>query len=36
MTDEQRRQAMGRIQAKRGFWTHLAAYIVVNAVLVVV
>ncbi len=36
MTDEQRHQAIGRIQAKRGFWWHLAAYVVVNAVLVVV
>lgn len=36
MTDEQRRQAIGRIQAKRGFWVHLAVYILVNAVLVVV
>ena len=36
MTDEQREQAIERIKAKRGFWTHLATYLIVNAFLVVV
>lgn len=36
MTDEQRRQALGRIHAKRSFWWHLGTYVVVNAMLVLV
>ncbi len=38
MTDDQdqRKQAIGRLQAKRGFAEHLAIYLIVNALLVVV
>ena len=36
MTDEQRRQALNRIHARRSFWWHLGVYIVVNAMLVMV
>jgi len=35
MTDE-RQQAIRRIKAKRGFWTHFAIYLAVNALLVVI
>lgn len=36
MTEEQRQQAIGRIQAKRGFWRHFAVYLAVNAFLVII
>ena len=36
MTDEQRQQAIERIQAKRGFWVHFAIYLAVNAALVLI
>ena len=36
MTDEQRQQAIRRIQAKRGFKVHFAVYLAVNAILVVI
>jgi 2TM domain len=29
--DELRRRAVKRLQAKAGFWTHLAVYLAVNA-----
>jgi polyferredoxin len=34
--DELRRRAMKRLQAKSGFWTHLAVYLAVNAFLVLI
>ena len=36
MTQEQRQQAIRRIQAKRGFQGHLAIYLAVNALLVAI
>lgn len=36
MTEEQRQQAIERIQAKRGFWVHFAVYLAVNALLVII
>ena len=36
MTDDQRDRAIERIKQKRGFWTHLAIYVAVNALLVVI
>ncbi len=36
MTDEQRQWAIRRIQAKRSFWVHLAVYVAVNALLVLI
>lgn len=37
MDEQQQRQAaISRLKAKRGFWSNLAAYVVVNAFLVVV
>ena len=36
MTEEQRQAAIRRIRAKRGFWSHFATYVVVNALLVVI
>ena len=36
MTEEQRQQAIRRIQAKRGFRAHLAVYLAVNALLVLI
>ena len=36
MTDEQRQLAIRRIKAKRGFRTHLAIYLAVNALLVAI
>ena len=36
MTEEQRREAIQRIQAKRAFWLHFATYLAVNALLVVI
>lgn len=36
MTDEQRRQALARIHAKRSFWWHLGAYILGNAALIAI
>jgi fatty acid desaturase len=36
VTDEQRQQAIRRIQAKRGFWAHFAIYLAVIALLVVI
>ena len=36
MTDERRQQAIRRIQAKRGFRVHLAVYLAVNALLVLI
>lgn len=35
MSDE-RQRAIRRIRARRGFWTHVAIYVAVNALLVVV
>jgi hypothetical protein len=34
--DELRKRAVKRLQAKAGFWTHLAVYLAVNAFLVVI
>ena len=34
--DELRRRAVKRLQAKAGFWTHLAVYLAVNAFLVMI
>ena len=34
MSDQQRRDAISRIRAKRGFWWHFGIYLVVNAFLV--
>lgn len=36
MTDEQRAAAIGRIKAKREFWTHVITYVIVNTMLVVI
>ena len=36
MTEEQRQQAIRRIRAKRGFRVHLAVYLAVNALLVLI
>ena len=36
MTEDQRRRAVQRIRAKRAFWTHLATYVAVNTLLVVI
>jgi hypothetical protein len=36
MTEEQRRGAIRRIQAKRGFRVHFAVYLAVNALLVLI
>lgn len=36
MTDEQREWAIKRIRAKRGFWVHLAVYLAVNTLLVII
>ena len=36
MTEDQRQDAIQRIRAKRGFWTHFATYVAVNALLVVI
>ena len=36
MTDEQRQWAIRRIRAKRVFWIHLAVYLAVNALLIVI
>lgn len=36
MTEEQRRQAISRIRAKRGFWMHFASYIFVNLLFVLI
>lgn len=36
MTIEQRQQAIRRIQAKHGFRSHLAVYLAVNALLVLI
>ena len=36
MTEEQRQQAIRRIQAKRGFRVHLVVYLAVNALLVLI
>ena len=36
MTEEQRQRAIRRIQAKRGFWSHFAIYLAVNALLVLI
>ena len=36
MTQEQRQRAIRRIQAKRGFRVHLAVYLAVNALLVLI
>ena len=36
MTEEQRQQAVRRIQAKRGFRSHFAVYLAVNALLVLI
>ncbi len=36
MSDEQRQQAIRRIQAKRGFKSHFAVYLAVNALLVLI
>lgn len=36
MTDEQRQRAIRRIQAKRGFLSHLTVYLAVNALLVLI
>lgn len=36
MTEEQRQQAIRRIQAKRAFWVHFAVYLAVNALLVLI
>ena len=36
MTEDRRQRAIGRIQAKRGFWSHFAIYLAVNALLVVI
>lgn len=34
--DQLRRRAVKRLQAKAGFWTHLAIYLAVNAFLVMI
>jgi hypothetical protein len=34
--DELRRRAVKRLQAKAGFWTHLAVYLAVNAFLIMI
>ena len=36
MTEEQRQRAIRRIRAKRGFRVHLAVYLAVNALLVLI
>ena len=36
MTSEERQWAIGRIRAKRSFWTHLLIYLTVNTLLVVI
>ena len=36
MTEDRRQRAIGRIKAKRAFWTHFATYLAVNALLVVI
>lgn len=36
MTDEQRQWAINRIRAKRAFWRHLAIYVAVNALLILI
>jgi hypothetical protein len=36
VTDEQRQWAIGRIRAKRAFWIHLAVYVAVNALLILI
>lgn len=36
MTDKERAAAVKRIQAKRGFWWNLAAYVIVNTALVII
>lgn len=37
MTDAERREmAISRLKAKRDFWSHLSAYVVVNGFLVVI
>ena len=36
MSEQQRQQAIRRIQAKRGFWVHFAVYLAVNALLVLI
>lgn len=34
MTEDERQWAINRIKAKRGFWGHLAIYVMVNTLLV--
>ena len=36
MTEERREQAYKRVKARRDFRTHLAAYVIINALLVVI
>jgi hypothetical protein len=36
MTDQQRQQAIRRIEAKRGFQAHFVVYLIVNAALVLI
>jgi hypothetical protein len=36
VTEDQRHRAVQRIRAKRGFWSHFATYVAVNALLVVI
>ena len=36
MTADQRQWAIRRIQAKRALWVHLAVYVAVNALLIVI
>ncbi len=36
MTQDQRQWAINRIRAKRAFWVHLAVYVAVNVLLVVI
>ena len=36
MTYEQRRWAVNRIRARRGFWSHFVVYLAVNALLVAI
>jgi hypothetical protein len=36
VSEQQRQQAIRRIQAKRGFWVHFAVYLAVNALLVLI
>lgn len=36
MTNEQREAAIARIKEKRDFWGHVAAYVIVNTMLVII